>query len=138
MSDVTIPANIQEKIIALEKKRHEEGIVLKGQFLDLYERVKPANLIKGAIHDIVTPPGVKHHFLIQAMSITAGFLVKKYFQGKTNNQFQNLIGSVAMSGLSYVAMNNPTPLIMVGKRILTALFRKKNTRAILEPNKETA
>ena len=138
MSDVTIPANIQEKIIALEKKRHEEGIVLKGQFLDLYERLKPANLIKGAIHDIITPPGVKHHFLIQAMSITAGFLVKKYFQGKANNQFQNLIGSVAMSGLSYVAMNNPTPLIMVGKRILTALFRKKNTRAILEPNKETA
>ena len=138
MPDVTVLTNIQEKIIALEKKRHEEGIVLKGQFLDLYERVKPANLIKGATHDIITPPGVKHHFLIQAMSITAVFLVKKYFQSKANNQFQNLIGSLAMSGLSYVVMNNPTPLIMVGKRILSALFRKNNTRVTIEPVNETA
>ena len=137
MSDVTIPANIQEKIIMLEKKRHEEGIVLKGQFLDLYERVKPANLIKGAIHDVISSPGVKNHLLIQAMSLTAGFLVKKYFQGKTNNQFQNLIGDVAMSGLSFAVMNNPTPLIMVGKRILTALFRKNNTRVTIKPAHET-
>jgi hypothetical protein len=84
---------LKESISLLEKRQAEELILLKEQFHDVYESLKPINQIKDALHGIARLPDIKNVIISNAIGLTTGYLSKKVMVGGSHNPLKKLLGT---------------------------------------------
>tara|TARA_R110000868_G_scaffold37619_4_gene132844 strand:- start:1239 stop:1571 length:333 start_codon:yes stop_codon:yes gene_type:complete len=85
---------LEDKIINLENKRHENLKALKIQFDTTYQELRPSRLLIRALNDIKEEPEVKGNLFESLISLTGGYLSKKILVGKSHSVFKNLLGYV--------------------------------------------
>jgi hypothetical protein len=126
MEKVYSEASLQEAIAKLELRQAEEGFLLKEQFHQTYESVKPASLIKTILKQAVGSAEIKDNLVSTSVGLTAGYLSKLLFQGLTRNPVKKLIGTALMFGITNVVAKNPETVKVLGHKFFQ-LFRKKST-----------
>ncbi len=93
MEKITTIEQLKKEIILLEIKQAHERALLNEQFQITYESLKPANLIKKTISDLVHTPDLKGGILSTVASIAAGYLSKKVVVGSSPGPVKSLLGS---------------------------------------------
>lgn len=91
---------LDQKILALTKKKDYELMDLKNQFNVVLESAKPMNLIKQSISGFSETPGKKESLLELGTSFLGGYLSKKMLFGRSNSVVKNLIGNVLQYSVS--------------------------------------
>ena len=94
MKKAHIKAALKEKILLLEHQQKQELIVLKNQFHDTYESLKPINFLKNTFHEVTSSPDIKNNLLNNAIGIATGFLTKKVLVGASHNPIKRILGTV--------------------------------------------
>jgi hypothetical protein len=95
---------LQEAIEALQLKQAQELLLLKEQFHNTYESLKPLNLIKNTFQDVVSSPEVKSSIVNNAIGLATGYLSKKLLIGGTHNPIKKILGAIVeFSVASFVA-----------------------------------
>jgi hypothetical protein len=111
---------IQEK----EAEQKAEGILLKAHFLRTYESLKPLNIIKNSIHEIISDPELKTSFVNSAMGYVAGLVAKKAVVGKSYNPLTNIWGSLVGVLVSKMTAKNAEGIKSIGSMLLKKLIHK--------------
>lgn len=119
---VELKAGIQE----LQARQDMELLLLKENFLDLADSLKPGNMLKSAFREMISSPELKSNVVTSAIGLTAGFLATKTFIGRTPNPLVRLIiGSVAGMVTAGSASKVVSGIKSAGSNLLQKMFRKK-------------
>lgn len=81
---------LKEQILQLEEKRSAELKELKEQLYVTYESLKPTNIIRKTLHDIVASHEVQADF-IEAMLLVASRFISKKIEAITTSPPQNML-----------------------------------------------
>ena len=107
MQTIVTEADLRVAILLLESKQQEEEKLLKKQFLEAYESVKPINLIKNTFKEATASPEIQDNLINSAIGILTGYGSKLIFQGATGGPVRKIIGTVLMFGIKNLVTQNP-------------------------------
>ena len=129
MHKITSVAELRESILQLQIKQAQEGSVLKEQMKATFNDLKPANLIKNTLNDLVTTPDLKGDLLNAAISLSTGYLSKKIMVGSTHNPLKQLLGTLLQVGVTSLVSKNADGIKSVTGFFINKLMSKKDKPA---------
>lgn len=94
MQKITTADELKDAILVLENKRKAEQVLLKSEFEEVKEKLKPSNVVKSTFNQVFTGPNLVRTSMIATVGLTAGYISKKYFQGLTGRILRRLLGRV--------------------------------------------
>ena len=125
METITNSNELKKAIEDLESRQKEEGLVLKAQCKMTYESLKPINLLKTTIKDLITPD-LTGSLLNSTLSLAAGYVSKKAVIGSTHNPLKQLLGTALQMGVTSLVSKNTDGIKSVVTNIISSFLKKKN------------
>lgn len=107
MQKINSVESLRDAILQLEIIQAGEGILLKEQFHETYESIKPISLIRSILKQSTESADLKDNLINTGVGITAGYLSKLLFQGFTRSPVKRLIGTAVMFGITNLVAKNP-------------------------------
>jgi hypothetical protein len=119
---------LNEAISLLESKQKEELSLIKEQFHLTYESLKPINLIQSTLQEAVASPSIKSNIIANVIGLTAGYVSKKIFVGKSQNPFRKALGTLLQITVTNVVAKNADKIITFGENTFQRIrkYREKN------------
>lgn len=125
METITNATELKKAIQLLEIKQKEEGLLLKEQCKTTYDSLRPINLIKNTLKDLVTPD-LKSNLLDSTLSLAAGYVSKKAVIGSTHNPIKQLLGTVLQMGVTSIVSKNTDSIKSIAATIISSFLKKKD------------
>ena len=140
MEKINSEASLKAAILQLEIMQTEEGKMLKEQFHQAYESIKPINLIKSTFHQLAASEDIKDNIINTSVGLAAGYLAEKLVEGMTSGPFKKLLGAAVMFGVTNVVAKNPETVKSLGKGVLKIMFSESgaSVNRVGTCHKETA
>jgi hypothetical protein len=126
MKTIRNSEDLKEAILALEIKHRREGLLLKEQFERTYDSLKPANLIKSTIKDLIAVPEEPGGVLTSLLGSAAGGLSSAFIVGKEGGVFRQLLGKLIQTGVSGLVSKKAPALISSLAGMLGKLKKENN------------
>jgi hypothetical protein len=123
--NITSVAELKAAIRVLEDEHEEKGRLLRDHVFLIYEKMKPANLIRDTFKDLFSSSVPSENITGAAAGMAGGYLLKKLFVGRSSGVFRNLIGSVLQYGVTNFLSSNSALIKSVGLSIFDMIFRRK-------------
>jgi hypothetical protein len=125
MKNKSSTAELKIAIQQLKEKQTNSLQSLIKQFHLTYESLKPVNLLKSTISEVVSSPILLDNILLTSVGLATGYLSKKLVVGKSDNKFRKIFGSVLQFGVTKLVNKNPETIIAIAKFIRTHIPHKK-------------
>ena len=125
MEKASATTELRLSILQLETKQKEDECLLREQFMITYESMKPANLIKNSIKDLITSKDLKGNLLQTTMGMAAGYLSKKAVVGSTHNPLKQLLGAFLQLGVTNIVTKNSDGIKSVLVNLISSYLSKK-------------
>jgi hypothetical protein len=129
MENINSTEGLKNAIQLLEVEQAEKLQQMKEQSLLAVEMLRPANLLKSAVKDIVSSPHLLNNMLDTGVGLATGFLSRKIFIGTSVNIFRKLFGSVLQLGVTSVATKNSDSIKSLGRFVIQRIFIRKGLNA---------
>ena len=117
---------LNERIKQKEIECAAERILLKDQFKNTVEGLKPINLIK----DMLNSSEVKNNLLNTTIGLTSGFIVKKAIVRSSENSMLKILGTIIGGGVANLVAKHPDEIKSIGGSILNNIITKVKTYAV--------
>lgn len=127
MLKIKTVSELKDAIRLLEIQQAAEGVLLKEQFKLTYESLRPANLIKKTLHELVSSPDLKGGIVNALMGLGAGYLSKKAVAGNSHNPIKILLGAIMQMGVTKVVSANGDGIKSGIFQLIQKLFNKNNS-----------
>ena len=124
MKSIKTSADLKLAIQQTKMQQANELILLKEEFTNSLDRLKPINLIKDAFKEAVTAPDLKTDIINAAIGLTTGIVAKKIIIGKTLNPLSKLLGVMLEVFVTNKVTQNAAEIKSVGSMILNKIFHK--------------
>lgn len=121
---------LRAAILELQAKRIEEADMMKERLHQTIEGLKPANLLKSAVHEVQSSPQLQDQLLTTGVALSAGKLSKIIFQRTSNSPFKRLIGAAIMLGVTNVIAQNPQVVKNIGLVLVNLMKRRAERRRL--------
>lgn len=95
-------AALKEKILMLEIQQAEERKILKEQFFEAYESLKPINLIKGVFREMNSSVEIRSNLFSSLLNVLTGYFTKKIVLGSTPNLFKKMAAILLQYGVTAI------------------------------------
>lgn len=118
--------DLDEAIIALQKKKVEQQNELIEQFDRMKKSVNPVNLVRSSISTVTHTPELKSSTIKTALGIGLGLLTKNMFLGKATPIIKNLVSNAVEKGVENGISDTTLYLKSYGKAIYDNLFKRKS------------
>lgn len=122
--DKTI-SELNKAILLLEEEQVIKEKLLREQFYLAYESLKPANLVRSTINDLISSSSLVDNTMNSTIGIAAGLLSKKIITGSGNNVFRKILGTIVQLGVTNVIIHNPETVKSIGQFIVSHVFGKE-------------
>ena len=123
------PTNIDElkaAIAELEKRKVVQQSIMVSQFHATTDSLKPVNLIKSAIGNVIHTPEIRNSAINTVAGIGLGMLTKGMFLGKYTAIAKHVIGSAFENGIVETAKNTTDNIKAYSTAVYNNLFRRKH------------
>jgi hypothetical protein len=118
-------SKLNEEIQILKEQQAKNLKLLVTQFHHTYENLKPVNLLKSTISEVVSSPFLMDNILVTSLGLASGYLSKKIIVAGSDNKFRKLLGSVFQFGVSNIVTKNPEAIKSISHLIYKKIFHKK-------------
>ena len=125
MQNISSIDDLKIAIQFLEAEQAIKGQQLKEQFLLTFDSLRPVNLLRSTLHDVVSSPNLRVDFLDTVIGLATGFLSKKIVVGASGNLIRKLFGSVLQFGVTNAVARHPGAIKAFSRFIIEHIFRKK-------------
>lgn len=109
-----------------EAEQAAEGKLLLIEFRRASENLKPANIIRNTLKDMVATPEMKTTLINAAIGWATGFLAKKLMVGNSHNPLTKIGGALVETAVGNAAMNNAETIKNVGGMLFNKIFSKRS------------
>jgi len=130
MKQITTAQELHEAIEELEQRKTEQLLALEHNFSELYENLKPANLIKNTLHNAFSSGDSKMNLLKAVIGLGTGFLSRKLIVGKSIGVFRKALGAAVEFGVVGLVAKNAEKIKEKGSEVINKLFKKNKRRDI--------
>ena len=118
-------AELRIEIELLEVQQALEREVLVEQLYQTYESLKPVNLLKNSLSQVISSPFLIDNILGTAVGLASGYLSKKIVVGASGNIFRKLLGFIIQLGVTGSVSQQPDSIKSIGHYIYQHLLHKK-------------
>lgn len=128
-------SDLEMAITEIENNRYQQGRLIVDEFNQVFERIKPASILKNVLKEITASGDLKDNILNTSVGIAAGYAAKLLFAGKTAGPIRKIVGSGLMFGISNLISNNPDKVRLVGNTMISIgkhLFKKEDSNGTAE------
>jgi len=126
--------SLREKIMELEVRQVEEGKYLKNQLWETMDNLRPVNLIKSLVSDVVDSKSLRDDFVNTAAGYVSGLITKKLVVGNSNNPAMKLLGLGIQLAMTTVISKNAAALKEVILQLAGSVFAKIQEEIIDKSN----
>ena len=91
MNTITSSAELREAILRLEIKQGEDARLLKEEFIKTYESMKPVNIIKNTIKEIVATSNIKENLLKGVINLASNYFLKGSLVNSTKSPVKKIL-----------------------------------------------
>ena len=128
MQNINYTEELKKSIEILEDEQNLNRYLLKEQFITTYESLKPVNLLKNTLNEVISSPDLMDNLLGTLVGMSTGYLSRKIVVGTSGNVFRKLIGSVLQLGVTNIIAQHPDAIKSVGQFVIERVFRKKEKK----------
>ncbi|MBU1370501.1 MAG: hypothetical protein KJ578_02850 [Bacteroidetes bacterium] len=108
MEKKTTSAELKEAIQLREEIKIVHLREMRTNFSIIYERLKPANIIKSTLNGIGSSPNLSKNILNTGLALLAGILSKKALSiGDSNSKSRKLLGLILQLGITNMVIYGP-------------------------------
>jgi hypothetical protein len=125
MQKIKSATELKNAIQRLEVEQTIQGQLLSEQFNIVYESLKPVNIIKQAMKDLVTSPSLISNVLGVTVGLSSGYLAKKLVVGQSGSIIKNIVGSLLQNGVANVVATHAISFTTLTGLIVKLFSRKK-------------
>lgn len=126
MGNIKNSTDLQKAIVALELQNKIKSELVKEQFLIIHESLKPINLLKSTIKDIISSPDLKTGIIDISIGVSTGFMAKKIVAGDSHNVFKQLMGSAVQMIVTKEVTKNADSILVAGRNFISRLIKTNN------------
>jgi hypothetical protein len=137
MQTITATKRLENAIQLLKIDQAIQKQLLREQFQITYESLKPANLLKSSLKEIVTSPDLITNILSNVIGLTTGYFSNKIVVGTSSNVIRRILGSLLQVGVTNTVSNHPDVIKSIGmyfRNMIISFKRKQYEKSIY--NKE--
>jgi hypothetical protein len=116
---------LAEEIFFLQEKNAAELELLKEQFQKTFESVKPINIIKNSLSEIVKFPEMKNNIIANLIGLLTGIVSKKIMVGSSQNPIKKILGTILEFAVANVVAKNSDTIKITALRAVDNIL---NTR----------
>jgi hypothetical protein len=128
MENINSADDLKAAILQLENKQKQQGELVKEQFTDTFDSLKPVNIIKNIFKEATASPELKGNILNTSLGLTAGFFAKKLFEKGSANPVRKILGSVLMFGITNVVTKHPDTIKSLGNKFWETIRYKSASK----------
>ena len=128
MQNINYTVELKKSIEIVEVDQNLSRYLLKEQFITTYESLKPVNLLKNTLNEVISSPDLMDNLLGTLVGLSTGYLSRKIVVGASGNVFRKLIGSVLQFGVTNIIAQHPDAIKSVGQFVIERVFRKKEIK----------
>lgn len=115
---------LNDTIEQMEIERSQELILLKAQFHEVRESLKPINLIKSSVKTMTNSDNLKKGIGKTVIGVASGLLIKKVFFRNTHNPIKLAASVMLQTAAVNLVANNSEKIISTGRKLLSSMFSK--------------
>jgi len=114
MQKITSITGLQNAIQLLKVEQARKEQLLKEQFHRTFESLKPVNILKSTLNDIVSSPNSIDNILGITIGLATGYLTKKIIIGTSGNIVRRFFGSIIQVGIAKLVAQHPEAIKSFG------------------------
>lgn len=114
-------------VIAMEEQHRNEGMLLRENLHEVYETMKPINLIRGVLGEVAAAPEAQSDLVKSAMGLAAGYAAKMLIEALPDNAAKKLVGSLVLFGVSSSVSKNAGIITFAAKGLFSLLTSVNKT-----------
>lgn len=115
---------LKQLVLLRKAEQIAEGELLKAHFQETYQSLKPVNIIKRTLQELVSEPTLKTHAVDLAMGLTTGFIAKNVFFGGSGNIFSKLSGAIMEMMVARKVTGNAEEIRAIGSIMLKIILHR--------------
>lgn len=129
MEHITTVTGLRNAIKVLEVEQSAQELLVKEQLHEVYESLRPVNIIRGTIKDLISfsTSSITGNLAGTAIGAAGGFLLKRLFVGSSGNIFRKLFGNILQLGVTNIASKKSESINSFGQSLLQRIFRKRES-----------
>lgn len=116
--------SLREKIRELHIRQTEEGKVLKAQLVTTYDNLKPVNIVKSIVGDVLESKTLREEFVNTAAGYVTGLITKKLIVGTSKNPVLKLFGLGIQLAITTLMSKNYAAVKEVIAQLAGSVFTK--------------
>jgi hypothetical protein len=109
---------LKERIQQLEYQQTEALSEIKLEFSNIYESVKPINIIKNTLESSLNMPEIKDKLIDSLLGLATGFVTKKILVKNGDTAMGKVLGTVVQFAVAALVAKNSDKLKEVSRNIL--------------------
>jgi len=125
MQTITSIDGLRNAIQLLKVEQAIKERQLKEQFNRTFESLKPVNVLKSTLNNIVSSPYLIDNILGITIGLVTGYLTKKIVAGISGNIVRRLFGLIIQVGVTKLVTQHPQDNTSSHQPIFQNIFRKK-------------
>ena len=138
MTDTTLNiqslAELNAAIETLERNRTDQVRLVKEQYLQACESIKPVNLIKRFFRKAADTLKSENNFLTIAANMASAFISKKLIESEKQSKLKKLLGTVLIFGISNAVAQHPENIRTMGNKLMNLIKKKRSNGVIQVPD----
>jgi hypothetical protein len=127
MYTINSAALLKEAIFELEVKKTEQGLIIKEQFHEVKQQLRPANILRNTFDVVAGSPTLRSNLLGALVGLGAAYFSKRLVAGNSRNAFRKILGTALQLGISAVVAKKSGILLTLGQTIARRVFTKMNS-----------
>lgn len=125
MENISCKAELQDAIQMLEAEQAIKLKLMREDFHQIYESLKPANLIENTLKDIAASPYLANNLLSASVGLAAGYLSKIAVTNRSSNKLKKFLGAFLQFGITNIIAQNPKAVKSFVQYISHHIFQKE-------------
>ena len=122
MQKITSAETLKAAIFVLEQRQRQEELLFKQQFSIAYESLKPFNLLRKAIPELLTSPELRERLFGSTTGIISGYLSKMLVVRSSKNPLIRLAGIFVQVAITNIISKNSEAFRRITLRLLHNLL----------------
>jgi hypothetical protein len=116
MTDLAKTIEFLESEHLVKKAEMQEEITI------FYESLKPANILKNTLADVVASPGLLDVIAGTVSGVLSGYLTKKIFVGSSSNPIKHAAGSLLEVAITAFLVGQGDKIRALGSMLFRSMF----------------
>ncbi len=120
----------------LELRQEKERVQLISELYQVYESIRPINMIKSTINEIVYSQEIRNNLLNTSIVVATSCISKTLFKGVSHSPIRKLLGTALMFGVTNFITKNPEAIQSLTDGIFREIKNKMSNKSSETGNTE--